>query len=629
MTPKAVTVKQGAEVDTGKDNVRRKAFPALTAVVVLLGASLIGLAAFRHRTPAGSVPFRGVIQVLPLVNQTGDPAVGGAVTVAIEILLTEARNFAVRPMASVDWLEGGSDGSASQLRSGAPAGASLAVLSGTLSRSGAGYTLHLRVADAVTRTELTSAEETAASAEALPDAIARAVAGIRHHFGENGGSVSSVALAQEASTDMAALATFGEGEARAETGDVPAAIAAYQHALALDRHFQLARMRLVTVLSEMHALRDAYTVAQPLRSEASIGGSHLQAERTYLLARLGDEQPGALRAANEWRSSRPQDVEAQEAAASELLAAGRFREAQEAALAATALNPYRREGESLVTRAQIASDHPDAAWSTQTGAYRYGVGSPGLSLAAAFLREDEAGMQAALASLKSSDDPVSDHAMAIYLANRGRVEASSASYDQAIASAERTAAISSAADFFRGERALNRALAGRCTGARADSIGTATGQGRETDDALLLGKIAEAWCSAATPVRHAATPVRQTKPVGSGTGLLEASERWKAGDLRGALTAIDGDVALEQVLLRHLVRGRLHALLGEMPAALAEYNPILSAPGAAYLTGLIVYPAALVGSADAYASMGDTAHAQSARDALDRVRRRAVPVNLP
>lgn len=608
-----------SKVREQNSTLHRSFWPMLTAVASLLVLATVGLLFFRHTVTA--VPrFEGVLQMMPFVNGTGDPALDRFTTVSAQILLSESTNWTVRHVAPADILDGGSEASERQVRAGALPGAdarsgeSLAIASGMLSRTGSEFRLQMRVVDAATHAELASETETAASAETLPAATVRVVTRIRNHLGDGSEQSSdlnmSTAITQEVSASIPALANYGEADARAETGDLPAAVGALNRALALDTHFALARMRLAELLLKIHAQREARAAAEALRTGPAMGGPHLQARREYLLARLDTQGSAALRFANAWRSSRPRDVEAQQAAARELLTAGRTGDAVQAAEAAISLDPYRRESASLLTRAQIESGHPDAAWSTQTRAYALGIGSAGLSLAAASLRDDASGVQAALLNLRSSPDLIARRDEAIYLANAGERAAASVAYTQAIESAAQTPAFASAANLMRAEHALDLALAGECAEARAAEEGA--GEKDSASNEAILATLARAWCGTA---KSALTSVAAGEP----NRLLSAAEHWRAGDLHGALAALGGEAPRANSPLAHLVRGRLHALLGEREAAIADYEAVVSARGSAYLSGVISYPAALAGLAEAYGAAGDHAHAEGSFAALRKV----------
>jgi serine/threonine-protein kinase len=61
----------------------------------------------------------------------------------------------------------------------------------------------------------------------------------------------------------------------------------------------------------------------------------------------------------------------------------------------------------------------------------------------------------------------------------------------------------------------------------------------------------------------------------------------------------------DQASLTPYLRGLAHAAVGEMPAAIADFQTILTHRGVALVTGSNVYPMAEIGVARAYAASGD------------------------
>ncbi len=556
-------------------------------IVVALLVTLLVLLLLARR-PTATAALDGAVQVLPLVNQTGDSSLDRAPTVALELLLAESPRFAVRWIAAAE-TAGMAGATEERVRGpdGVPDAAAgrLALLSGTLSHTAVGYVLALQVTDAATHAAFAETEDSVQSLAELPVLLSRSVSRLRVSLGEPLESVEANAptLGDEGSQVMAALASFGEGNARATMGDTGAALAAYRRAVEADGHFQLAEIRLARALQEVHASAAAEAALRVLQQQASTGGTGLRRARAFALAEAGLGGDAAS-LAEHWHVDRPRDVDGDLAAARARSAAGRGEEAVQVIAEAARLDPFRRDVQDAWAAAEIASGHADAAWQMQSRAYRLGVGSAGLSLAAAYLRGDAAGVEASRRNLASEPDSVpAALSEAAYLQNTGDTSGATAAFGRAEHLAAAHAETASATSAIRAQVEVSRALAGDCAAA--------------VDAAPLL---ARAWCGLP------ALPAQGAGGLSSGgSGLEEAAARWQAGDLRAALDTAESEPRGE--VLATLVRARLHELLGEPDAAIAEYRAITMERGADYLSGTLSYPVALAGLTEVYASMGDEA----------------------
>ncbi len=574
---------------------------AAGVVVALLVTLLIIL--LLSRRPSATA-FDGRLQVMPVQNRTGQTALDRAPTAALVLLLAESPRLAVRRPAPADMLTpGSSDSTDGRLRSG-DGQENLAVLTGVLTRTPDGYRIRLHASDAMTHASLADAEDTASSPADLPALLGRVALQLRQQLGETPDAVAAApsSLADNGSTSLAALDSFSQAEAHAGLAEWLPAIVAYRAALDLDPNFQAARIRMVAALWQVHADAQATAAAQVLQQQPAVGGPHLRNERAWLLASIAERdgyagQTGsAVQVAEQWRTDAPHDAAAQEAAAASLLGAGRWGEAVQAASAAVALDPFDRTAEDVLTAAELAAGHPDVAWADQARAYRLGAGSAALSLQAAAVRRDAAGVAASRANLESLVADVSAlWAQAAYMASTGEVGQAQAVLAQAAALASRHPEIASAAAAADSRASLLAALSGDC---QSPSRGTGPDK-----------TLADTWCK--RPLSAAATD------VGATVGLPAAVLHWTAGDLQGALNTLDADEAERGNSLAILVRGRLHAALRQPGAAIADYKAVVLAHDASADTaGTMAYPVALAALAGQYAATGDVPNSTAAAASL-------------
>ncbi len=574
---------------------------ALIAIAVLAAALFFAL---RHRT-VGRV-FTGALQMMPLRNQTGEPALERGPGMALQLLLQQSPAFAVRGIAPADYLDGGTDATLAQLRAGAPHGEQLCVLSGVLSRHADGYGIHVEVVDASSGGQLAAEDETAANLQEVPAALSRISGHLRHDLGEGAPSLQAngAELAQDGSLSFTALALFGEGEARLQAGDTLAALDAYTHALTLDAHLQVARVRRIDIASALHADIEARADMDVLAAEPVSGSPMQQMQRLYYAKRQPANAPeAALAIAEQWVHDRPHDASAHRAYAAERLRLHRYDAALVEAAAAADLNPYDRANQELLTRAEIASGHAGAAYDVQTHAFAMGVGSPGLSLAAAFLSGNQTGVASALQSLQSArTQPEDVEAELTYLSNTGALrEAVTLAEGQTkvvrVGMPLPSAEVSLAATI-----AVNEALAGHCDKS-APEVST------PSEVIATLRVVREALCG------------RQTAKIASPSAGMLAPVRVAAEQLFSARSdeAFPDDEARSADAfpeLTALLRARANLRAHRWDAAISEARAVLGHRGSAYLSGLITYPAAYAVLADAYAATGDQLNAASATAAL-------------
>ena len=574
-------------------------------LLLVVGGAAAGWLGLRSRGGANhGVAIQGPVQMIPLTNQTGDSRLDRAPTELLELLLAESPLLTVRQPAALDVLDGGSEATAMQIQKslkGQLASAlqqgtdtDLYTAGGTLSRSGSGYLIHLSVRRAEGG-EVAQVEATAESAANVPAVLSQLAGRLRVQMGEDAASVrDNAGSLPDAGDFLAALALEAQGEAREQAGDDAGALAAFGEALRQSPACVTARLRTAEVLLRLHADREAAAAMDAIAADPAGSGPHTRAERDYLLAQRGSIED-ALQAAERWRIARPTDAEAQAASAEQLLRAGRAKEALAAAREAVRLDPFCRHNLDLETRAEIEAGQPEAAWATQTRAFDAGLGSPGLSLAAAVLKNDRTQTGSALSRLRNEKQTLPLLlADAINRANMGDLTGASSEYDHAQALAGGIAGAESASSYVAALKHWNLALGGQCPSS-SDPAGA-------VGEAAVLEWMTAAWCHLPEP----------QGAVRSADFREEAARLWLAGDRAAALASLASAHAPEALLLR----ARLELLLGRPDVATSDGRAVVERRGAAYLSGSITYPAALALLAVSYRGRGDVANAETEQAAL-------------
>ena len=142
-----------------------------------------------------------------------------------------------------------------------------AVVDGEVVRLGSSYVLSARLVSALDGTELATFRQTADGDDELIAAVGALSRDIREKVGESlKGIRASSAVERVTTPSLAALRKYMEGVNAEEKGEVPAAVQAYEAAIALDSGFAMAWRKLAVVISNhflgadkaMHALTEAW-----------------------------------------------------------------------------------------------------------------------------------------------------------------------------------------------------------------------------------------------------------------------------------------------------------------------------------------------------------------------------------
>ncbi len=184
-----------------------------------------------------------------------------------------------------------------------------AYLYGEIKGSGSPYTISVDVLKTDSNDKLTSIEETAEGKEQIAAAIGRIASRVRADMGESEHSVTktSLPLAQEASSDVAALQAYAAGEDALESGRIGDAIRSFEEAKAVDPKFTQAHLRLAWLYRAERAETAAAAEAKLAQDNVRGGERSFEAacaalfrdelERRLQPGRRGDEAvQGALSA---------------------------------------------------------------------------------------------------------------------------------------------------------------------------------------------------------------------------------------------------------------------------------------------------------------------------------------------
>lgn len=565
------------------------------AVVLLIFGGVWAWLATRHPGGRAAPPDRRPLQLVPLRNQTGEALLDRAPTMLLELLLAESPELALRAPAAADVLEGGSEETMAHSRPDGEGGP-VNILAGSVSRTEDGYRIQLTLRRSADSSESVTEEGTAGSLTNVPVQIAQMAATIRAELGEDAVSVREHGAGPEsdASLNLAALSLLAQADAHAELGDDAAALSAYGRALQQAPELLAARLHLIALLLRMHADADADRALDSLAASAPAGGQRLRAQREYLLAVRG--AAGALTAASRWHAAWPRDAEALAAWVAELLHAGRTGEAKAAAQTAANLYPFRSETLQLLTRTQIETGNADAAWTTQTRAFNAGLGSPELSLAAAYLKDDPGAATTALRQLQQGKPGVNALlAEANYLANTGDLPTAWERYAQVESIAAGTTGATSVAQYATALRRWQMALAGQCS--------TPAETGSAAGPTLQLLWMTAAWC-------------HQTPPASAPNDALgRAARAWLQEDRQGTFAALK-QRSSDEGITTLLLQARFEMLSGQTEAAISDLQRVIERRGSAYVSGTIAYPVARALLVTAYQNAGNPSAARAQQAAL-------------
>jgi serine/threonine protein kinase/tetratricopeptide (TPR) repeat protein len=611
------------EVRSGR-GVRRIGIAAGVLAVIAGGVYLVASGRFRPVVLRQGDPLLLTV----IQNRTNDKALDGSVMEGLELALGQTQYLTLRGGEAYRAglrqaaLEGSSSGAVSSHKIAQVVGAK-AYLYGEIKGSGSPYTISVDVLKTDSNDKLTSIEETAEGKEQIAAAIGRIASRVRADMGESEHSVAktSLPLAEEVSSDVAALQAYAAGEAALDSGHTGDAIASFERAKTADPKFTQAHLRLAWLYRAERAETAAASEAK-LAQDTSEGGSDrlkLLAQFSYEMNSSGDYNRAAG-VMKQFKELYPRDLAGVLGTARVLRAQGHLPEALQAAKQVYGDDPYNADVYAEAEITMIGMDRFQGALQLQEQAQRLGVIPGGTTLAATYLSGNAAKLQQETAAIlimsaggsgsQESYGRLADYGL--YLDNAGRMAAGAAFWRLAAAEAGASSVSDAAQPYLLAQGALDRALTRTCS----QSAGFASDAEKGLIASFNAG-MASALCGDKAAAERAITALKQAFPHSTAvTGYyvadLQAAMALSANDPKGALTALAQAAPYDDVSLTPYLRGLAHLASGDARLAVADFQMIVDHRGAAFIGGSNVYPMAQIGLARAYGALGDQANSKAA-----------------
>ena len=555
-------------------------------------------------------------------NKTGDKTLDGTVMEGVEIALRESASLNVlgeeaygagmRQIAA----EGGGTAATVPAQKVAEKVGAKAYLYGEIEGAEAPYRISVDVLKADSNDNLASLEETAASREEIPAAIGRLAQAVREEVVE-GRKARTVALGDEATANMNALHAFAVGELAMQSGRTGEALGAYREAARLDPKFAQAQMRLAWVYRGEKA-EVASAKAAELARDAAIHASDrvkLLAQFCYEMNASGDYTEAAA-TIRQFVAKYPVDVEGKRGLARVLRLQGYLPEALLAAQQGYEEHPFDAETYGEAELAMMGMDRYAGGLKLQ--ARKMGVAREVSGLSAVDLdgknaaSRDEGGAAGANVAGVNAEQPAYAewNSRGLYLDNTGRMAEGLEVWRTAAAKAGLAPELGSTQAWMVAQGALDRALTESCTVA-LEMSNEVRGLPHGPIASFHAG-MAAALCGDQTYTDKTIAELQQSFPRNTMVAQYYVPELKAAADIGvnepgKALQVLVDVKAHDQASLTPYLRGLAHAAVGQMPAAIEDFQTVLAHRGVAIVLGSNVYPMAEIGVARAYAASGDKA----------------------
>lgn len=596
---------------------------ALAALILIVGviAVLARNGSFRPLVLGpGDALLLTVVQ-----NRTGDPALDNTVMQGLEFELEQSDRFKLfgdeTYRAGLRAIKAGAPSANVPAQKVAQEVGAKAYLFGEIKGAHAPYYISVDLLNARTNDELASLRETAKSREEIPATISKLAQEVQAEIGGSGWrrARKSIALGDEATSNVDALHAYAQGEAASERGELHEALADYQHAISLDPRFTQAQIQLAWLARAQGAelaAANAARVAQASSLHAS--------EKTKLLAQLSyqvnvdRDYNSARKTIQKYVALSSRDAEGLSLLAQASRLSGYFPEALLAAQQGYGENPYHAAAYSEAELALIDLDRYDDALQLEAQAQRAGIASGENILATAFLA-GKPGMVAKQAPTllpahpeQAANLPLLSYGL--YLDNTGQIATGTAFWNAAASTLATVPPLTSAPATLLAQSALDRALSEHCGEAL-----TLAAQVERLDRGPLASfhaGAAAALCGDKPFADREASELQQRFPQNvavtqhylpelKAANFIGINEPSKALDL--LLTIADND----QASLAPYLRGMAHAAVGQFPVAVVDFQNVLSHRGLDFAMGNI-YPMAEIGLARAAAANHDKANSTAA-----------------
>ncbi len=600
---------------------------AIAAVLIVVGVAAVAI--------LNSGLFRPLVLGLNdhllltvIQNKTADRNLDGMVMQGLEIALRQSRSLNVlggeayhAGRRQIEVEGSGSAETISGQRVAQKVGAK-AYLYGEIKRSGTSYTISVDVLRTDSNDKVATLEETAASRERIPAAIGRLARDIRVEVSEDSSDEAhrSVPLEVEATANVNALHAYASGEAAMRSGHPVSALAAYQQAAALDPKFVQVQMRLAWLYRSEKA-----EVASAEAAELARGAAGNASEKVKLLTEFCYEMNAsgdygrALKTIREFVARYPRDADGMRGLALALRVQGLLSEALQAAQRGYGEHPFDAESYAEAELAMIEMDRYDDALQLEAQAEHVGVLSNQNALMADYLagKEDATAarvnaMQVAFAGTTTTNGaPITRaelYQYGLYLDSVGKTGAGSELWRVTAAVAGSVPELASTQASMLAQGALDRALVESCTVAL-----------EMVDDVKRLPKgpvasfnagMAAALCGDQPYAEKTIAALQQNYPQSTAVAQYYVPQLRAAAEIgvNEPEKALDTLIAFEQydrLSLTPYLRGMANAALGQMPAAVLDFQIAQANRGSSLLLSGNVYPMAELGVARAYAASRD------------------------
>jgi serine/threonine protein kinase/tetratricopeptide (TPR) repeat protein len=596
----------------------------IVAVLIVIGVALVAMLHSGLFRPL-VLGLNDHLLLTVIQNKTADKNLDGTVMQGIEIALRQSRSLhvlggeAYRAGQRQIEVEGSAaKETISEQRVAQRIGAR-AYLYGEITRSGASYTISVDVLKADSNDKVATLEETAKSREEIPAAIGRIAQDIRVEVSEDSTAEMqrSVPLGVEATTSVNALHAYAVGEAAMQSGRALGALAAYQQAVALDPKFVQAQMRLAWLYRSEKAEVASANAAELARSAATnaSGKMKLLTQFCYEMNASGD-YGSAVKTIREFVARYPSDIDGTKGLALALRVRGLLPEALQVAQRGYGEHPFDAEMYAEAELAMIEMERYDNAVQLEAQAKHVGVLADRNALIADYLAGKEDAVTARVDALRgafagitaANGAPISYaelYQYGLYLDSIGKIGGGSEVWRVAAAVAGGVPELASTQASMLAQGALDRALTESCTVAL-----------EMVDDVKRLPKgpvasfnagMAAALCGDQPYAEKTIAALRQSYPQNTAVAQYYVPQLQAAAEIgvNEPEKALDSLIALEpydQISLTPYLRGMANAALGQMPAAILDFQIAQAHRGTSLLLNGNVYPMAELGVARANAA---------------------------
>jgi serine/threonine protein kinase len=600
---------------------------AIAAVAIVIGvavAAMLNSGLFRPLVLGLNDPLLLTV----IQNKTGDKNLDGTVMQGIEIALRQSRSLNVLGGESyrvgrrqIEVEGGGSAETISGQRVAQKAGAK-AYLYGEITRSGTSYTISVDVLKTDSNDKVATLEETAASRERIPAAIGRLARDLREEVSEDSTDEAqrSVPLEVEATANVNAMHAYAVGEAAMQSGRAVSALSAYQQAAALDPKFAQVQMRLAWLYRSEKAEVASASAAELARDAAGNASEKVKllTQFCYEMNASGD-YVRALKTIREFVARYPHDVDGMKGLALALRVQGFLPEALQVAQRGYGEHPFDAETYAEAELGMIEMDRYDDARQLEAQAERVGVLPNQSALISDYLagKDDVTAarvnaIQVAFAGTTTANGASVTRAelyeYGLYLDSIGKTVAGSELWRVTAAVAGGVPELASTQASMLAQGALDRALLESCTVAL-----------EMVDDVKSLPKgpvasfnagMAAALCGDKPYAEKTIAALQQSYPHSTAVAQYYVPELQAAAEIgvNEPEKALDTLIALEQydqISLTPYLRGLANAALGQMPAAILDFQIAQTHRGSSLFLSGDIYPMAEVGVARAYAASRD------------------------